>query len=180
VRGLISFDQIAHIGTFLQGLAAILALVGAVLSGSDILQAIDDLKTAVNQSSEVADRIESAVTRIESISKDTNDRIKKIEIPDSGEEASGALERKSWEEELKQLPETPNSDSTSAYIPNKEAIIEQLVSIKKGPNSQLKKAELLKNSIRLSPKAQSKGITLEPSIVQDRKGTSVILEYSNK
>lgn len=64
--------------------------------------------------------------------------------------------RRYWEIELRDIPEEKN-DTSDVYIPNKENVINELISINGSSDGQTKKAQILKNAIQINQESLPKG-----------------------
>lgn len=160
---IVLYDDLAHLGTWLQGIAAVAAVAIAVYKGDEILAAINNLSAVVQ--------------RVEKVVNEANERLKVLTIPPSDTENPEA-EKESWREELEILPDSPGG-SEPAYIPNKDELIEKLVSVK-GPQAAHEKAKILQSAIQVDQSALGADKEFQAKIETKNGRPQILLEYKQK
>lgn len=72
------YENLAHIGTFLQGLAAVMLLLLTFLKGDDILDKLTSLKTSVDEIKVISNDIAINSQEMKKIVNDTREKIDKL------------------------------------------------------------------------------------------------------
>lgn len=174
-KNIVTYSDISSIGTYLQGVAAILLVAIGLVKTDEVITGINNLKDSLKSARDAVEKIHLSLERIEKISNDTFKKVMTIEISDkrntSSSSPSNTMElRKDWYEKLAPIP-TEKSNGYDIYIPNKEKLIDELVNVDDELDGTIKKAVILQKAIKINEAnlPMDKNISTEVKATKDNR-----------
>lgn len=157
-----NWEKLAHVGTFLQGLAAVFVVLIGLVKGDEVLDRIKDLRESLEGIRKVVDETNTVIKTLPPLPV-------KAEASEIDKKLEASLLREYWEKQLADFPEKAEKGKL-LYIPNKSEVIEELSKPLNGLEDQVRKAVVLKASLRTNDEDLPKGTNVTADVRSTENG----------